>query len=1000
LATKAKEVEILGGGISADAPSPGPFALNMLRDGGSWQVRKGFGQVSQFDVSMTRNLSGASTEWGYQRHLGSHYMRTNFGHDQIVSLLVAKCSTTQGDVKEQIHFLWMVSIYDVTTGDRWEEPVFVQTCENSPNDKQLNAEFDMPYWHGVYETCQDKSYQSWISAQGSADVGAFFSGKFKSSALQKDRPFFVEYADVLYFGTPSMGTAAYIPCTFRSNRNKGLSDIFYHEWAEPYSETAVVRRVPMVPGPSKKAFAYFSTTDFPPPTAATKVGNRVVYASGRSLFFSDEGFPTSVAKPNTVELSSDGEITALQEIGSGVIVFTETETWYYRPSNSFIASGGVLRRITASIGCISPASLARVEESVFWADVNGVYGMGADLQIRTVSEGIEDFFDSSIGNPLTSFYVESGFTDLALQQPQTSLRMDSEGVSLTYCPHLDALLVTVPGQSLSLCYSEGQWSVWSYESIVTSSGGSSRVGIASGDSADNPDGNIVSPWLVSSPTDLWLVGGMDKDSLNDVTDLNDDTVTRSYYILRYGRGGAIDRSQDDWDIDHLNDRGREDNRTLAGRYVRLNNQGFLGSNQPFNPNAAIYILPWIELAQGFTFGSGNKKGATAAAGNNPAIPDNSNLRLFLLPIQIAVKWSEFGSYCGGGCSGSAVGGVTAGLLDDLRLTFQFDRTYWHPVLNIGQADTTATIDFILPPERLDSVGGYLGGSGKVRVETGGGAASTTGDHIAIHWDSAASSSSYPEMNISDGKRDPVIYIPMYTPDPGVLGGMGFTGVDCVFESDVGGASDVVPAVYAWEQYVATASMRSQDAFAQPVDWAYKSAHVGLDDAARLKSRGLYSRMRSHGDGVDKLDSNWLYGTYNTLASADEKGWTSQIIDYSGEVAAETMSEPEAIEQIQSKNNIRTRVQPTTGASLIDRVFATLGGSVSSNPTYGSTAGRSPGNFLIDDEEVSLIATSDSVKGDSFSYMVFGHMQNRAQALLIESIKAVFRIVGGRRRRGR
>ena len=134
------------------------------------------------------------------------------------------------------------------------------------------------------------------------------------------------------------------------------------------------------------------------------------------------------------------------------------------------------------------------------------------------------------------------------------------------------------------------------------------------------------------------------------------------------------------------------------------------------------------------------------------------------------------------------------------------------------------------------------------------------------------------MNISDGRRDAVIYIPMYTTSTGDLGGMNIILSDCDMTHVATPNETVIPHVYVWEQYVATASMRSQDRMAQPVDWAYKSAHVGLDDAARLKSRGLYSRMQSHGDGVDKLDSNWLYGTYNTLASADEKGWTSQIID--------------------------------------------------------------------------------------------------------------------------
>jgi len=62
--------------------------------------------------------------------------------------------------------------------------------------------------------------------------------------------------------------------------------------------------------------------------------------------------------------------------------------------------------------------------------------------------------------------------------------------------------------------------------------------------------------------------------------------------------------------------------------------------------------------------------------------------------------------------------------------------------------------------------------------------------------------------------------------------------------------------------------------------------------------------------------------------------------------------------------------------------------------------RAHGTYLIDDEEVSLIATSDSVKGEGFTYMVFGFMQSRAHRVVIESIRAIFRVLGGKRRGGR
>ena len=69
-------------------------------------------------------------------------------------------------------------------------------------------------------------------------------------------------------------------------------------------------------------------------------------------------------------------------------------------------------------------------------------------------------------------------------------------------------------------------------------------------------------------------------------------------------------------------------------------------------------------------------------------------------------------------------------------------------------------------------------------------------------------------------------------------------------------------------------------------------------------------------------------------------------------------------------------------------------------TYGNPAATAPGTYLIDDEEVNVMATSDATKGETLTYMVFGHLQNRAQKIHIDSIKALLREVGSRRRAGR
>ena len=53
-----------------------------------------------------------------------------------------------------------------------------------------------------------------------------------------------------------------------------------------------------------------------------------------------------------------------------------------------------------------------------------------------------------------------------------------------------------------------------------------------------------------------------------------------------------------------------------------------------------------------------------------------------------------------------------------------------------------------------------------------------------------------------------------------------------------------------------------------------------------------------------------------------------------------------------------------------------------------------------DEEIGQLAVSDSVRGESFTYMLWGSIQNKAERLVLESARAVMRVLGGKHRRGR
>lgn len=86
-----------------------------------------------------------------------------------------------------------------------------------------------------------------------------------------------------------------------------------------------------------------------------------------------------------------------------------------------------------------------------------------------------------------------------------------------------------------------------------------------------------------------------------------------------------------------------------------------------------------------------------------------------------------------------------------------------------------------------------------------------------------------------------------------------------------------------------------------------------------------------------------------MLGCDEKGWVSQVIDYDGVSNVNA----EALDKIAKKSSIRTRVR--NSGAMVDKVFDQAG------VTYGGNASTTAGNYLIDDQAVDVISTSDSVK---------------------------------------
>ena len=244
MAIRGQEIELLGDGIKADSPTKGAFALNMLYRRNAWEVRRGFGQVTELDTTMRAGQQVAAgswpdgTRWGYIEHIGSYGMTTSFGHEQIISVFTANVWT--GDRRGQLLAdsstaqqlskwlpIYVVDIYDVTTGDRWEEPIFRHTSEYGNSETSV---LEMPDWRGTYETWWRTDLVSQVTSGGFP--GIFVVGPQAPDSFNEDQQqwvtvnepaqqfFFHELDDVLYMGNDATGLLAYRPSVFRGRRRR------------------------------------------------------------------------------------------------------------------------------------------------------------------------------------------------------------------------------------------------------------------------------------------------------------------------------------------------------------------------------------------------------------------------------------------------------------------------------------------------------------------------------------------------------------------------------------------------------------------------------------------------------------------------------------------------------------------------------------------------------------------------------------------------------------
>tara|TARA_R100001463_G_scaffold22736_6_gene54632 strand:- start:4356 stop:7550 length:3195 start_codon:yes stop_codon:yes gene_type:complete len=1064
MAIPRKEIELLKGGVETGSAERSPWVQNLWVPAGTtdWAVRPGFGQIAQMDTGLSAYLGLANTQVkttpGFNKHLGSQLFTTHFGHEQILSIFWGTAYTDHQ--RKNARILVYAHIQDLETGASWSEPLYRHTAAMEEVSEQLQNAFDGNFvgtlaWFSAHqETNRTNDYRSFFSYDANPVFFTVINDANKNTTI--------------VFGNKEIGLWSYYPTNLRTQEwhqkhRSYLQTLFTKTCHSGAAESAVIRPITPANGPFDANYTYRTTGNFPVPNAATSLNGRLVVADDTTLYFSDMGYPASFIGSNIEELPVTTPITALGQLNGNLLIFTKSETFFYAPSAGALQGGGRLMRVNDEIGCINNNALASTGSELFWVDKTGVYVTQNGLNITEASTQIQSFFRGGTSNPLNNYYQKNGSTDLTVEQPRTAIDFDAnDNVSVTYHEQTGSLLVTVPSANMLWCKTKA-WSAWTLESLAYAPSGTAAVGTAQ---------NIINPWVMSSKSGIYVLGGCELQTLTDnittgasALAAGNNNVLSSQYLLKLNHGGGLDRTVT----------RSEDQRLLPGQYECSTQWAYItgftaGANtiyalaQDFGaqPNDQIFVNTGNSGIDGMqtvvAVGAGsvttNKNSSSAPA--SPAVgvaqglrthcPNINNFMIVRPPelvfsetstqlpatqqnvYRLDFEWVPASSAAGGG---------------DLPVTLiakiAFDVGYWTPV--VGSAGG-ATVKFDLPVERLAHASSYT-----VQRQTIAGVADANGPVLLLQYNNTSGGN----LNLAPNKYNPFVSVYFmhtnYEPDRPVSS-YGFSLQGTVTTSWASPTSGTATGtLLPWNPYVVR--RHQHDDVAQPVDWAYKTDQVGIKQGIQVRARGTYAILKSRGqpDAANLAVPGWPYGLYNTLLGSDWKDWSSQTIDIDNDLI-----------RVLDKNTIRTRIR-STSTTLVDRVFgsARYGNTMAItglapgspsvltvNPNHGLVTNdivtitdsnaklngthtvtatpaanqftiavdstgvpAVPGGtavlhnaYLIDDQEVDTIATSDAARGESVSYMFFGFVRDIAQGLKMPSLKAVIEAVGGRRRRGR
>ena len=955
------EIDVTSPGITSGPPAKGGWAQNAFWRNNAWEVRSGFGQVGQWDTSLSavrpNRLTSGLADFGLSKQLGCYVIdKTAFGHTQVVSVWKAYGFTSKSPIRGRFQSVYVVFIYDVDTGVMWEEIVYSHTSQISVDGSVGNANgnmywskivkspYNMSQWRANYETSADEDYQSWSSAD---DTDWWFTW----------------FGDSLFMGADGVPPLVYSPVDPWKSRGKQCTRGLGKELSPKYGESSTLSWAGPVPGPLVDVNPYISASEFPSFSSAVTFGNHIAASRGKDILFSYAGKPFVFIADL---ISIPDAVTAMAPLGNALLIFSETKTFMYQPGGR--VSTGQLIALSESIGCSgngATCQMGRTGTSVAWVDKRGIHVTSGNFQIDTISGPVDNFFSSFLENPLTTYFVASGKASVSSDsQPRSVSRFDSDGVNICYVPHLDILLATFPNENTSLCFSEGRWSLWTSSTNAT------------GPTEASATENIVRPFYGASDVDLFLMGGVaaanvvDASKWGGMSDVRADLTLRSAYLLRYGRGGAIDRSvrYEDYRGGSLYMMTPFPASEFSLKY-KSTAQGLLLMDDP------------IEMPVGYQFFYSNNAASHTVA---------SDKKTILVPIKVAI------SQLFDGTTGAVIYGV-----DEIHIEFDFDNVHWEPVFLTGEK-----IFPVFPSERLSSYPGWdedIAGSSEMKCYLSS-SPDADGNSIHLHFDPANAPvpsgqqwAHYPRLNLPAEQFATLMYLPFVQKTADLadsVGGLGIASASFTYRNTNPTGTASSPLVSGSvsvnnKMFIGTDVKVAQDSVAQPVDWAVKSEPFALQEGMLVQGRGVFILIENK--GLAKTDNQLVSdnpsGFINLISAADGKEWVGQIID------TDTLNPVPALNNTVNKQSVLERVE---GATTVSRALYEESGEV----TYGDSAIPATGTYICGSAEVDIIQVSESQKGQSISWMLYGHMRARGQGLRVQSVKAEVTKVGERRRYGR